>query len=111
MTVSTTAAGSGFGLVLATLSRSRAQLSGMSTIVILAMSALGGSMFPRFLMPEGIKKIGNFTFNAHALDGYQAVFWRDARLIELWPQVLILAALTAVFMTVARLLARRWETV
>jgi hypothetical protein len=39
------------------------------------------------------------------------VFWRDARLIELWPQVLILAALTAVFMIVARLLARRWETV
>ena len=111
MTFLTAGAAAVFGLVLATLCKSRQQLGGLSTILILTQSALGGSMFPRFLMPEGIKKIGNFTFNAHALDGYQAVFWRDARLIELWPQVLILAALTAVFMTVARLLARRWETV
>jgi linearmycin/streptolysin S transport system permease protein len=111
MTFLTAGAAAGFGLVLATLCKSRQQLGGLSTILILTQSALGGSMFPRFLMPEEIKKIGNFTFNAHALDGYQAVFWRDARLIELWPQVLILAALTVVFMTVARLLARRWETV
>jgi ABC-2 type transport system permease protein len=111
MTFLTAGAAAGFGLVLATLCKSRQQLGGLSTILILTQSALGGSMFPRFLMPDGIKKIGNFTFNAHALDGYQAVFWRDARLIELWPQVLILAALTLVFMTVARLLARRWETV
>ena len=111
MTFATAGAAAGFGLVLATLCKSRQQLGGLSTILILTQSALGGSMFPRFLMPESIKKIGNFTFNAHALDGYQAVFWRDARLIELWPQVAILAALTIVFMTVARMLARRWETV
>jgi ABC-2 type transport system permease protein len=111
MTFFTAAAAAGFGLVLATLCKSRQQLGGLSTILILTQSALGGSMFPRFLMPEGIRKIGNFTFNAHALDGYQAVFWRDARLIELWPQVAVLAGLTAVFLTIARLLARRWETV
>ena len=46
VTVFTCAAAAAFGLVLATLSRSRAQLSGLSTIIILAMSAVGGSMFP-----------------------------------------------------------------
>ncbi|MGH7730057.1 MAG: ABC transporter permease, partial [Candidatus Eiseniibacteriota bacterium] len=111
MTFFTAAAAAGFGLVLATLCKSRQQLGGLSTILILTQSALGGSMFPRFLMPDSIKQIGNFTFNAHALDGYQAVFWRDARLIELWPQVGILAGLTIVFLIVARMLARRWETV
>ena len=111
MTFMTAGAAAGFGLVLATLCKSRQQLGGLSTILILTQSALGGSMFPRFLMPESIKKIGNFTFNAHALDGYQAVFWRDARLIELWPQVAILAGLTVVFLAIARILARRWETV
>ena len=110
MTFLTAGAAAGLGLVLATLCRSRQQLGGVSTILILTMSALGGSMFPRFLMPESIRKIGNFTFNAHALDGYQAVFWRDAKLIELWPQVVILATLTIVFLTTARMLARRWET-
>ena len=45
MTLFTAAAAGGFGLVLATASRTRAQLSGLSTIVIFVMSALGGSMF------------------------------------------------------------------
>ena len=64
--------------MLATLARTRAQLSGMSTIIILTMSALGGSMFPRFLMSETMQKIGLLTFNAWALDGYLKVFWRNA---------------------------------
>jgi ABC-2 type transport system permease protein len=111
MTIFTAAAAGGFGLVLATLCKSRQQLGGLSTILILTQSALGGSMFPRFLMSEGMQKVGLFTFNAWALDGYIKVFWRDAPLTALWPQLAVLAALTAVFLTVARMLARRWETV
>ena len=109
MTIVTASAAAALGLVLATLARSRAQLSGFSTILILSMSALGGSMFPRFLMPEAMQRIGLITFNAWALDGYLKVFWRNARLIELWPQVLVLVALCGSFMAIARLLARRWE--
>jgi ABC-2 type transport system permease protein len=110
MTVVTASAAAGFGLVLATISRSRAQLSGLSTILILTMSALGGSMFPRFLMSESMQKIGLVTFNAWALDGYIKVFWRNASVMELWPQVLVLGALTVVFLAAARFFARRWET-
>ena len=50
------------------------------------------------------------TFNAWALDGYLKVFWRDAPLVDLWPQVLVLAGLTVVFLPGARFFARRWET-
>jgi ABC-2 type transport system permease protein len=109
MTTVTAGAAAALGLVLAALARSRAQLSGFSTILILTMSALGGSMFPRFLMTETMQKIGLFTFNGWALDGYLKVFWRNASVFELWPQVLILTALGAVFMVIARTLARRWE--
>ena len=63
----------------------------MSTIIILTMSALGGSMFPRFLMSETMQKFGLLTFNAWALDGYLKVFWRNAAIWQLWPQVLVLA--------------------
>jgi ABC-2 type transport system permease protein len=111
MTAVTAAAAAGFGLVLATLSRSRAQLSGLSTIVILTMSALGGSMFPRFLMTDTMQQVGLVTFNAWALDGYLKVFWRNVPLVELWPQVLVLASLAALFFGLARRLARRWETI
>lgn len=109
MTVVTASAAAALGLVLATLARTRAQLSGFSTLLILTMSALGGSMFPRFLMSETMQKMGLITFNAWALDGYLKVFWRNAALWELWPQVLVLSALAATFLILARLLSRRWE--
>ena len=110
MTVATAMAAAAFGLVLATISRSRAQLSGLSTILILTMSALGGSMFPRFLMSETMQKVGLVTFNAWALDGYIKVFWRNAPVADLWPQVLVLGTLTVIFLLAARMFARRWET-
>jgi len=111
MSAFTAAAAAAFGLVLATLSRTRAQLSGLSTIVILTMSALGGSMFPRFLMSDTMQTFGLVTFNAWALDGYLKVFWRDSPLLDLWPQVLVLTGLTVIFLAAARMFARRWETV
>ena len=109
MTVVTAAAAAAFGLVLATLCRTRQQLSGISTIVILTLSALGGSMFPRFLMSPAMQRMGLFTFNGWALDGYIKVFWREARVPELAPQVGVLLAFMVAFLVVARLLARRWE--
>ncbi len=111
MSLVTAAAAAGFGLVLATACRSRAQLDGIGTIVILMMSAIGGSMFPRFLMPDWMKQLGLLTFNGWALDGYQKVFWFDRSVPELWPQLSVLAGLALLFMLAARALARRWETV
>jgi linearmycin/streptolysin S transport system permease protein len=111
MTLITAAAAAALALLLATIARSRAQLSGFSTILILTMSALGGSMFPRFLMSETMQKVGLVTFNAWALDGYLKVFWRNAALWELWPQLVVLSCLTLVFLATARVFARRWEAV
>lgn len=110
MTIVTAAAASALGMVLAAVARTRGQLSGFSTILILTMSALGGSMFPRFLMSETMQKFGLLTFNGWALDGYLKVFWRNAPVWQLWPEVLVLATASLVFMTAARLVARRWET-
>lgn len=109
MTLTTAAAASAFGIVLATLCRSRAQLGGLSTIIILMMSALGGSMVPRYVMGPGLQTAGYATFNAWALDGYRKVFWYEAGVLELWPQLLVLALLTVVFLVAARAFARRWE--
>ncbi len=111
MTLATAAAAAALALILATLARSRAQLSGFSTILILTMSALGGSMFPRFLMSETMQRVGLVTFNAWALDGYLKVFWRDAPIWQLWPQLAVLSGLAILFLTGARVMARRWEAV
>lgn len=109
MTVFTAAAAGAFGLVLATIARTRQQLGGISTLLILSMSALGGSMFPRFLMSEGMQRVGLATFNAWALDGYLKVFWREMPVASLLPQLGALALMAAAFLVLARLFARRWE--
>jgi ABC-2 type transport system permease protein len=109
MTLSTAATAAAFGLFLASMCRTRAQLGGVSLLVILVMSALGGSMFPRIFMTPGMQKAGLVTFNAWALDGYVKVFWREAPLTALLPQVGMLAGFLVVFLALARLFARRWE--
>ena len=111
MTVCTAAAAAAFGLVLATLSRTRQQLSGLANLLVLSLNALGGSMFPRFLMSESLQKFSLVGFNAWALDGYLKVFWREQPLASLLPQVAVLLGFTALFLLLARQLARRWEAV
>jgi ABC-2 type transport system permease protein len=73
------------------------------------MSSVGGSMFPRFLMPEAMQKAGLLTINAWAIDGFTKVFWRDEPISHLWQQVLVLLIAGVAFFVIARRLARRWE--
>ena len=98
-----------FGMLLASACHTRAQLGALSTLVILIMSSVGGSMFPRFLMPESMQKAGLLTINAWAIDGFTKVFWRDLPVTELWPQVTVLLGVGVVLFLVARRVARRWE--
>ena len=98
-----------FGMLLASACQTRAQLGALSTLVILIMSSVGGSMFPRFLMPESMQKAGLLTINAWAIDGFTKVFWRDLPVTELWPQVAVLVGIGVVLFVVARRVARRWE--
>jgi len=64
------------------------------------MSSIGGSMFPRFLMPEAMQKAGLLTINAWAIDGFTKIFWRDEPLSHLWPQVLVLVGIAIVLFAI-----------
>jgi ABC-2 type transport system permease protein len=109
MGLSTAFAVAAFGMLLASACHTRAQLGALSTLVILIMSSVGGSMFPRFLMPEAMQKAGLLTINAWAIDGFTKVFWRDLPVTDLWPQVAVLLGVGVVLFVVARRVARRWE--
>ena len=87
-----TASGAAFGLMLASVCHSRMQLVALSNLSILVMSALGGSMVPRYLLSEKIQKLGLVTLNAWAIDGFVKVFWREEPLVNLWPQAAVLLA-------------------
>ncbi len=109
VSVPTAFAAAAFSLAVAAFCRTRARIFALSGLIVLAMGALGGSMFPRFLMPGFLRTLGLVTFNAWALDGFTKVFWQQAPSMLLWPQVLALTAFTVLFFLVALRLARRWE--
>lgn len=98
-----------FGMLLASLCRTRAQLGAVSTLLILGMSSIGGSMFPRYYMPAAMQKAGLLTINAWAIDGFTKVFWRDQPVTALWPQVSVLLGVGVVLFVLARRIARKWE--
>jgi ABC-2 type transport system permease protein len=110
MTVATALAASALGLCLATFCKTRGQLNGLSVVLVLSMSALGGSMVPRYVMSEQLQRYGLVTFNAWALDGYDKVFWRELPISALAPQLSVLLASSFAFLMLARVLALRWET-
>ncbi len=111
MTAATALTCATFGLLLASATRTRAQLSAVSTLAVLTISALGGSMFPRFLMSERLQKASLVLFNSWALDGFINVFWREAPLTSLVMPVAVLIAWAVVFFFAARQLTRRWESI
>lgn len=100
------AAATSLGLWLAVICKTRKQLEGLSTLVILAMSALGGSWFPLVITPEWYQKLGHFTLNAWAMDAYQGIFWYGKGLADL---ALPLAVLVGIALTFAMLAALRWR--
>jgi ABC-2 type transport system permease protein len=109
MAVATAVATSTFGLLLASICRTRMQLVAVANLSILIMSAVGGSFYPRFLMSEKLQKFGLVTINAWAIDGFTKIFWRDESVSALWPQVLVLVGFGVVFFLIARRIARKWE--
>jgi len=105
-------ASAAFVMMIATLCRSRKQLEGLSSIVILIMSAIGGSMMPRFIMPEFVIKLSSVAFNAWAMDGFLKVFWYNTPdksiVVSILREVSIILGMAAIFFSIACAAARRW---
>jgi ABC-2 type transport system permease protein len=98
----TAAASTAFGMLLSSVASSPGAANGLGTLLILSMSALGGAMFPLFLMPVFMQEvIAPFTLTYWAMDGILAVLWRDAGIIGILPQTGVLLAITAAVLAIA----------
>jgi len=93
MILATGFAVSSFGIFLAAIAKTRQQAQGLSTLIILIMSAIGGSMIPLFIMPAIMKKIAVVSVNYWGIQGFYDIFWRDLPLIDILPRILVLMAI------------------
>lgn len=74
---------SGFGVVLASFAKTRQQVQGFSTIIVLVMSGIGGSMIPIFAMPEIMQKIAVVSVNYWGIQGIYDIFWKLVPLTDI----------------------------
>lgn len=93
MILTTAFAVSSFGMFLVAIAKTRQQLQGLSTIIILVMSAIGGSMIPLFVMPAIMQKIAVVSINYWGIQGFYDIFWRSLPLIEILPKMAILVVI------------------
>lgn len=82
MIVATAYACSSFGVLLASIAKTRQQVQGLSTLIVLIMSCIGGSMIPTFIMPLFMQKISVFSVNYWGIQGFYDIFWRSLPLTD-----------------------------
>ena len=108
-TLAASATAAGLALALCTACATKRQAQTISNVAILLLSALGGSMVPRFLMSPFLQDLGWITPNTWAIEAYTLIFWRQAPVEDLllsWA-TLVFAALVSLL--VARRLAQRLQ--
>jgi ABC-2 type transport system permease protein len=93
MIIATAFAVSSLGIFLAAIAKTRQQAQNLSTIIILVMSAIGGSMIPLFIMPSILQKFALLSVNYWGIQGFYDIFWRALPLELILPKILILMSI------------------
>ena len=101
VTLFTSAAATGLGLLVASFGKTPEQISGFSTLLALTLAAIGGMMVPTFVMPEFMQMISKISPHAWALSGYQDVIVRGLGVSAVWNEVAVLAGFAIVFFSIA----------
>lgn len=95
----TTAAG--LAMAIVSVAATRAQALATGNAIVLIMSAVGGSMVPRYMMPQWIQDVGAFTPTGWVIDAYQAVLFRDVEATQLERTWMLLAGFSLAMLVFA----------
>ena len=91
------AAATGLGIMIAALGKTDTQIGGLTSLLTLTMSALGGCLMPTYIMPSFLQTLSRFIPHAWAMQGFQDVLVRGYGLAGILPEAGILLGFAAVF--------------
>lgn len=95
------------GILLASIATSKRQVDAMRTMVILFMSAIGGSMVPLFIMPLFMQHLAVISVNYWSIQGFYDIFWRKLPIASVAQNAGVLLGMTLLFSTLSFYLFRK----
>lgn len=98
----------GFGLSIGGWAKNENQAAPLSNLVSFPMMFLSGTFFPRFLMPEWLQTVSGFLPLTPFIDGTRMIMVEGQHLVDIMPQIGLLAAWGVVIYFVA-FKVFRWE--
>lgn len=98
----------GIGLALGGWAKNERQAAPLSNIIVFPMMFLSGTFFPRFLMPEWLQMISEFLPLTPVIDGIRLIATEGAHLVNVLPQLGLIALWTVVIYAIA-FKVFRWE--
>jgi len=92
---------SSFGVLLSAIVTTKKQADSLGTIIILFMSAVGGSMIPLYIMPSFMQDAAVVSVNYWSIQGFYDIFWRKTGIESIIGNVLVLGGITVVVLMVS----------
>lgn len=101
LTIALVAPATGLGILISVFAATKEQAESLATVIVVSMSALGGSWWPIYIMPDFMQQLAHITINAWAMDGFYDLLWHGYGLREVLPEVAVLFTIAAVFMALS----------
>ncbi|SHF44227.1 ABC-2 type transport system permease protein [Litoreibacter ascidiaceicola] len=97
----------GLGILLATFTTSMPQFGLLALPVLVIMNLLSGSTTPMESIPDWLQTIMQISPSTHFVAFSQAILYRGAGLNTVWPDMLVMAGLSAIFFVLALMRFRK----
>ncbi|MFX0546352.1 ABC transporter permease [Roseovarius sp. S1116L3] len=97
----------GLGILLATFTTSMPQFGLLALPVLVVMNLLSGSTTPMESIPTWLQNVMQIAPSTHFVAFSQAILYRGAGLATVWPDMVIMVALSAIFFVIALLRFRQ----
>jgi ABC-2 type transport system permease protein len=107
MSIALSVAALGYGILIAVTSRTTEQATTLGGVGNILLAAIGGIMVPKFIMPEAMQHLANFSPMSWGLEGFLDLFLRHGNVSDVLPEAGLLLTFGSVCTVVATLLFRR----